>query len=61
MSFFNDECDLVDDDQYDLFTSTNLIQRHNRSFRDRGAGRSKPGISNACELRRPATQSGNPG
>lgn len=26
--FFNDECDLVDDDQYDLFTLTSLFQRH---------------------------------
>ncbi len=28
MSFYNDECDLVDDDQYDLFTSTSWLQRH---------------------------------
>jgi hypothetical protein len=28
MSFYNDECDLVDDDQYDLFTSTSLFKQH---------------------------------
>src|SRR5579862_5587529 len=28
MYFFNDECDFVDDDQYDIFTLTSEIQRH---------------------------------
>lgn len=28
MFFYNDECELVEDDQYDLFTSTTILQRH---------------------------------
>lgn len=27
MSFFNDECDLVDDDQFDLFTLSTQVER----------------------------------
>jgi hypothetical protein len=27
MSFFNDECDLVDDEQYDLFTLSTVVER----------------------------------
>ncbi|HKD84893.1 MAG TPA: hypothetical protein VKB58_09115 [Terriglobales bacterium] len=27
MFFFHDECDLIDDDQYDLFTLTTHIER----------------------------------
>jgi len=32
MLFYNDECDLVDDDRYDLFTLTTQIQRHTSVF-----------------------------
>ena len=28
MSFFHDECDFVDEDQYDFFTATLQMQRH---------------------------------
>lgn len=50
MFFFHDECDLVDDDQYDLFTLTTHIERQSRAFslhrrpRDRqvSVGRYKP-------------------
>ena len=41
MFFFNDECDLVDDDQYDLFTlATEVERRCDRSHR-RTAGELK--------------------
>ena len=31
MFFFNDECDLIDDDQYDLFTLATEIERRRAS------------------------------
>ena len=30
MSFFNDECDLVDDDQFDLFTLSTQVERRRK-------------------------------
>jgi hypothetical protein len=39
MAFFNDECDLVDDDRYDLFTLTTQIERLHPS---RGARKRQP-------------------
>jgi hypothetical protein len=30
MSFFNDECDLVDDDQFDLFTLSTQLERRSK-------------------------------
>ncbi len=30
MFFFNDECDLIDDDQYDLFTLATEVERRMR-------------------------------
>ena len=39
MFFFNDECDLIDDDQYDLFTlETEVERRCNRSHYRVGGG-----------------------
>lgn len=37
MFFFNDECELLDDDRYDLFTLTTQIERlhRNRGARER--------------------------
>ena len=49
MSFFNDECDLADDDQYDLFTSTSLIHR---DFE-------KPGTGHSLEVNAPGDGSGS--
>ena len=43
MSFYNDECDLVDDDQYDLFTSTTILQRHSEQL-DRNLTGPKEGL-----------------
>ena len=37
MFFFNDECDLVDDDQYDFFTLATPVER--RRFVDRPCSR----------------------
>jgi hypothetical protein len=34
MSFFNDECDLVDDDQFDLFTLSTQIERRRKDKRN---------------------------
>lgn len=38
MFFFNDECDLVDDDQYDFFTLATQVERRRR-FVDRPCSR----------------------
>jgi len=43
MSFYNDECDLVDDDQYDFFTSTSFLQRHSEQL-DGNISHSSQGI-----------------
>jgi len=48
MLFYNDECDLVDDDQYDLFTLTTQIQRHTNAFRRRREEAAPSCIPSAC-------------
>ncbi|MFZ0793749.1 MAG: hypothetical protein WAM65_08265 [Candidatus Korobacteraceae bacterium] len=42
MFFFNDECDLIDDDQYDLFTLATDVERRSNRFLHRGPGGVKP-------------------
>jgi hypothetical protein len=34
MGFFNDECDLVDDDQYDLFTLAIDVERRSAGWQE---------------------------
>ncbi len=43
MLFYNDECNLVDDDRYDLFTYTILLQRHSGHPRDQARARQPRG------------------
>jgi len=62
MSFFNDECDLVDDDQFDLFTLSTQVERRRKHTNPRaetataeptrGNGRSTYPLNNWSRARR---------
>ena len=47
MLFYNDECDLVDDERYDMFTFTILLQRHTGAPREQ----TRPRQPNRAPLR----------
>jgi hypothetical protein len=50
MSFFNDECDLVDDDQFDLFTlSTQVERRRKHTGKPSGRAATEPARRNDPE------------
>jgi len=53
MLFFNDECDLADDDQYDLFTLTSQIERRTPSCRGRARKRQAPAAARKSRRSRP--------
>jgi hypothetical protein len=54
--FFNDECDLIDDDQYDFFTLATPVERRRPSI-DRACGRQTEkigsGSASSAAQRRP--------
>jgi len=53
MLFYNDECDLVEEDQYDLFTSTIIRQRHSgSSFTRPGLRLTQPGSEGSQSRKR---------
>ena len=61
MFFFNDECDFVDEDQYDLFTLSTEIERRCADSRHRqGKAIRSPGRTLQAREARPEIFEGRP-